>query len=250
MYDNVVLDNIALNNLNPSEEELLAMEAMSVKPRFLDKPPKRIKLQSVKSLQKYGCYEEFIILYNHNAMNLVLNTPCQLRIDIGGGNSFVSILDPEVYLVIKTLAQRSFTMIQLLSEACSSIFKKICTLKTETITRGDLCRLLLNYIADDYYEQQTIKAILDCLDFENVGDFFMHTTKELAKPNYSKVYDECVNWVTNNFSKASEYYSYVKSKKIPSKICVLPEFNKYEAMAIAEIAKVNRDLCIECRVII
>ncbi len=158
MQDIVVVQQLRKRGMNINNmEELLRYEAIEKKPRYLDKPPKRLSLARASSLNPYGCCAEFLMCYADLKKSLSSLTA---TVDIDGNPR---PCDVEVFIALRALISQGYCCIEDRAQACFDVFACIVNSSKEAITLSGVYEAIKNYKSDNYYVKELIKALKVCL---------------------------------------------------------------------------------------
>lgn len=157
MKDQVVLKSLSEKGIPLDIEHILPYEAMEMKERVLDGPPKRLKLNSVTEKDVYGICNEFIMTYNSIKDSFSYEVT---RIDLRGNTR---ICDTDVFYVLQALITEGICYDEDKAQACFNLFRIIMTTPGDMLSKAVLYPVLTDYKPADFYEKQLLNAIKVCL---------------------------------------------------------------------------------------
>lgn len=203
MRDPIVHRNLLKRGYeNVNSEDLNMYDLIQLKPRHLDKAPKRFSLNHSKDLEIYGCYAQYVMSYNK-----MTETPVeQGRIVLNGATKFC---DVPVYYTLRTLAYQGFSKIADISSSCFNLFKEIAMLDCDTITVSRVYDLLKSYTTDNYYEKELIRGIKATLFADKAIGYYW-----VNKCCFEGLYTDCLRigqeYVEKNFNSEKEVDAFIK----------------------------------------
>lgn len=180
------------------------IETMLNKPRFLDEPPKPIKLYSVKNQEVHGIAEEFNLLFTQyypagdveDCGNIVIG-------------EITRQVDYEVYIVLKILVMLGMSKDEQRAIACRDMFMSIVKFNGSYLTKGDM---FINYLipTGEYYHDTLCSAIIDSVFTPAEATQFKIAQIMIDKPDAKKFAAEVVEHYGADISFLEDFY--VKAK--------------------------------------
>ena len=157
MNDPIVLQSLHAKGIELTTENILQYEAMEVKKRVLDAPPKRMKLKSVKDETTICIKSEFIMTFNTLRGETMEDVA---TIDLRKSSR---VCDIDVFVVLRSLIYESVCYSEDKAKACYILFKLIMLAPGEVLSKEHVYNALTAYTPVSYEESELINAINICL---------------------------------------------------------------------------------------
>lgn len=163
--DNIVLKKLGEKNAFEDTELLVRLEEKLNQKRYLDEPPKPIKLGGLSKAEKIGTFEEFKAFYNYNYDASLSGTAAKLLLSTVSKDAPDKTCDYEVFIVIKTLIMMGVTKCPDRAEAAKRLFAQVIAIPHIHITRGDVYSMVESREENSYgyYYEVLAEALVDCM---------------------------------------------------------------------------------------
>ncbi len=218
--------------IDPSNPVYWEANAVSSKPRVLDKAPPYIKLRKLDDGQRYGACYEFISSYSDYKKSMNLEMAC---IRVG---ELERLCDPDIFYALHCLGKACIHCDLERATAAADLFKLLMTTPGEVLTVKIVYDRLKQVKSKDYYTKQFLQALQLCLFGGNSVNLYWLSIasdhgvyKNASKLGASMIAEK--GWNETDVKKElNTAYAQAKEDKEFMKSLYRPACNKYMAAMI------------------
>lgn len=163
--DNIVLKQLGERGGFEDPALLLKLEEKLNMPRYLDEPPKPIKLGGRNKEDLIGTAAEFRAYYNMYYDSSKTDEPATIDLSTVGTQHSKKTCSYAVFVVVKTLIFMGVTKSSERATACRDLFMKIISIPASFISKGLVYSMIESRDEDarGYYYETLCESIIDCM---------------------------------------------------------------------------------------
>lgn len=240
--DPVVLDQMKKKDSFKDDALYAKLESKLNLPRYLDEPPKPVKLGGPSKEDIIGTAAEFKAFYNMNFDSSKVDDIATIDLSTLNPAYGQKTCDYVVFNIIKTLILVGVTRNQERATACREIFMRIISLPKQHISKGDVYTLIESReeYAKGYFNEIISEALIDCMctDEEKLRFHIKMCVQDFV-PNWVDVYNKLCESFTGVTPYEFDKEMKEKCKDVKKRTYLTPDEKKLPSAVIVGLNLLN-----------